>query len=289
MAYGVVHTEKRHSQDAHGIQGENNRDASKQREFTASNINWEKTNDNIYFKKSDDWLGDIKGELKAHGIEKWRKDAVMFIDSVYSASPEFFEGKNKYEVEGYFRQCLSFHEKEYGGHVINAVVHLDETTPHMHVVSVPIVEKEAKQEKDENGLIKPTQKEYSLSAKKVIGNQSQMRRAQDHFYEQVEKGWGLERGETGDPKKKKKHLSNLEYKTQAEEKKLAEVMQKRGEMEQQLASARQCLEGRQLTNDRFNDLVNYLDNTYGKEVVDEYLTWEKSMEDVLEDALEWGE
>ena len=285
MAYGVVHTEKRHSQDVHGISAENNRDVNNQREFTASNINWEKTQDNIYFKKSDDWLGDIKGELRSHGSAKGRKDAVMWIHSVNSASPEFFEDKNKYEIEGFFRQCLAFHEKEYGGHVINAVVHLDEPTPHMHVVSVPIVEKEAKQEKDENGLIKPTQKEYSLSAKKVIGNQSQMRRAQDHFYEQVEQRWGLERGETGDPKKKKKHLSNLEYKVQEEEKKLAEIMQKRGEMTQQIANARQCLEGRQLTNDRFNDLVGYLDDMYGKEVADGYFEWEKGMEE----GLEWGE
>ena len=265
MAYGVMHVEKRHSQDAHGISAENNRDASKQREFIASNINWEKTQDNIFFKKSDDWLGDIKGELHAHGIDKWRKDAVMFIDSVYSASPEFFEGKNKYEIEGYFRQCLAYHEKEYGGHVINAVVHLDESTPHMHVVSVPIVEKEPKIEKDENGLIKPTKKEYSLSAKKVIGNQAQMRRAHDHFHEQVGQVWGLERGELGDPKEKKKHLNSLEYKQKIEMEKLAALQQQRMAMLNELRRMASTLEkGERLSVDKYQSFCERFVEEYGE-------------------------
>ena len=271
-SFCIMHTEKRHATDAHGISAENNREAEKEKDFPASDINWKKTGDNIYFKKSDNWLADIKKELHAHGINKWRKDAVMFLDTVYSASPEFFAGKSKKEIEAYFRNCLAFNEREYGAHTINAVIHLDETTPHMHVICVPIAEKKPKIEKDENGLIKPTKKEYTLSSKKVVGNKVQMRNAQTHFYNQVGREWGLERGQTNDPERNRKHLNSLEYKQRMEREKTLALSQQRAQIERQRDQSLKDLKeikgkvakGQQLS-DKYDNFVNKFIATYGEQ------------------------
>lgn len=49
-------------------------------------------------------------------------------------------------------------------------VHYDETTPHLHVISVPLT------------------KDGRLSARDVIGNKSKMSKTQDSFFEQVGRG-----------------------------------------------------------------------------------------------------
>lgn len=236
--YGIMRVEKRKTQACAGIHAENNR-AAERKNFVSSEINWEKTSDNIYFVKSDNFKADIEKDLHAHGIDKWRKDAVTFIDGLYTASPDFFQDKKPEEVERYFKDCLEFHKKTYGDHIINAVVHLDESTPHMHVVSVPIVEKS---EIDERlGVPKPT--EYRLSAKTLMGGLKDYYKRQDEFYEDVTKGYGLERGETRNPEKRKKHLSVLEYKAQ-------ETNKEREKMEEDMASDRKIEEALQKEFDR---------------------------------------
>lgn len=213
---GIMRCEKRKMQACGGIHEENNRDAEKQKEFVASDIDWSKTNNNIYFVKSDNFKADIEAELHSHGIDKWRKDAVTFIDGLYTASPEFFQDKKPEEIERYFKDCLEYHRQTYGDHIINAVVHLDEATPHMHVISVPIVEKSVPEaEFDETmGVPKPTRKSYKLSAKELMGGLKDYCNRQDSFYEQVTKQYGLERGETRNPEERREHLTVLEYKEQ---------------------------------------------------------------------------
>ena len=222
---GIMRCEKRKMQACGGIHEENNRDAEKQKEFVASDIDWSKTNNNIYFVKSDNFKSDIEAELHSHGIDKWRKDAVTFIDGLYTASPEFFQDKKPEEIEKYFKDCLEYHKQTYGDHVINAVVHLDEATPHMHVISVPIIEKEAPEpEFDENmGVPKPTKKSYKLSAKELMGSIKDYCERQDSFYEQVTKQYGLERGETKKPEERREHLTVLEYKEQETAKQIEQL------------------------------------------------------------------
>ena len=196
---GIMRCEKRKMQACGGIRAENNRDAEKQKEFVASDIDWERTPDNVFFVKSDNFKADIEKELHNHGIDKWRKDAVTFIDGLYTASPEFFDGKTDQQITEYFQSCLDYHKQTYGDHIINAVVHLDEATPHMHVISVPIVEKDLG---------------YKLSAKELMGGLKDYYSRQDSFYEQVSKQYGLERGETRNPEQRREHLTVLEYKEQ---------------------------------------------------------------------------
>ncbi|MEE0883918.1 MAG: plasmid recombination protein [Faecalimonas sp.] len=218
--YGIMRTEKRSRNDVYGIQIEANRtqeDHLRGREFNGSNIDWSLTERNIYLlPKNDNWNKTITDTLEQYNI-KPRKNSVVLLDSIYTASADFFEGKTHNEIIDYFQSCLEFHEKTYGKHIINAVIHFDEVGSnaggsyknddgtfkganyHLHIATIPLLER--------NGV-------FSLSAKDIMGGRSQYRKKQDDFYSQVSSLWGLERGEVKDYDETRKHLNKMEYDVQ---------------------------------------------------------------------------
>ena len=193
---GIHRVEKRKIGDVTGIMREANRDANEPKDFKCSDIDWSKTPLNHHLIKSDNFLSDIKKTIADAGIEKYRKDAVVMLDTIYTASPEFFKSHTQNEINDFFNLCLQFHEKTYG-HTVNAVIHYDETTPHMHVASVPII-------KDTNG-------KNHLSAKTLMGRQNDYIRRQDEFYNDVCRRYRLDRG-TPAKQTKAQHKEQLERK-----------------------------------------------------------------------------
>lgn len=191
----IMRTEKRKKSDLGGIQKENTRTATEYNNRVAPGMDIF----NVTLKESNNWLQDINREIQAAGA-KARSNSVMALDTIYTASPEFFQERTNAENDRFFRDCLKFHESHFG-HIISAVVHYDETTPHLHVISVPLT------------------KDGRLSARDVIGNKSKMSKTQDSFFEQVGRGYGLERGIHMDGQEKKEHIS-------AQEHELREIRQK---------------------------------------------------------------
>ena len=183
----IMRTEKRKRTDLGGIQRENTRTAT---EYN-NRVNPGMDIFNVTLKESSNWLQDIDNEIRAAGA-KSRSNSVLALDTIYTASPEFFQGKANAENDKFFQDCLKFHESRFG-HIISAVVHYDETTPHLHVISVPLT------------------KDGRLSARDVIGNKAKMTKTQDQFFEQVGRGYGLERGVHMDGQEKKQHISAQEH------------------------------------------------------------------------------
>lgn len=193
--YCIMRTEKRKKTDLGGIQKENLRTATEYNNKVAPGMDVF----NVVLKESNNWLQDINKEIKAAGA-RTRSNSVVALDTLYTASPEFFQGKTNEENDKFFRDCLKFHDSHFG-HIISAVIHYDETTPHLHIVSVPLTS------------------DNRLSARDVIGNKAKMSKTQDSFFEQVGKGYGLERGIHMDGQEKKTHIS-------AQEHELREIRQK---------------------------------------------------------------
>lgn len=183
----IMRTEKRKRTDLGGIQRENTRTAT---EYN-NRINPGMDVFNVTLKESSNWLQDIDNEIKTAGA-KPRSNSVLALDTLYTASSEFFQGKTNEENDKFFRDCLKFHERHFG-HIISAVVHYDETTPHLHVISVPLTQ------------------DGRLSARDVIGNKAKMTKTQDQFFEQVGRGYGLARGIHMDGQEKKQHISAQEH------------------------------------------------------------------------------
>lgn len=68
-----------------------------------------------------------------------RKDSVMMVETLITASPEFMNQLPPEEQKAYFQTALDFISERVGKqNILSAVVHMDERTPHMHLCFVPI-------------------------------------------------------------------------------------------------------------------------------------------------------
>lgn len=185
--YCIMRIEKRKRQDIGGLQRENNRTATEYNNQVQPGMDIL----NVDLLHSDNWMQDIQQEIDRAGA-RTRSNSVVALDTIYTASSEFFTDKSNTENDTFFRDCLRFHQQHFG-HVISAVIHYDETTAHMHVISVPLT------------------RDGRLSARDVVGNRTQMRRIQTEFYEQVGRGYGLERGVQQDGPEKREHITAQEH------------------------------------------------------------------------------
>ena len=109
-----------------------------------------------------------------------RKDSVTAVEVLITASPEFFEGKKPRDVKEFFDHALNFMKaKQVAATYISTVVHVDEKTPHMHLVFVPLTP------------------DNRLSAKTIIGNRKKLTQWQDEFWSYMVKKYpDFERGES---------------------------------------------------------------------------------------------
>ena len=194
-----MNVDKKGRAAVYGLQIEANREKDDKHEFDMSDIDRERTEQNYYLEKTKNWNREITKQIKKAGVKE-RKDSIVLITGVYTASPDWFDNHSREEMEKYFQDCLDFHVKEFcqgnRERLLNAVVHLDEKTPHMQVASVPILE-------DEKGL--------HLSAKIIMGNRTTFRLRQDRFFEEVGKKHDLVRGERREPGDIKAHTTKREW------------------------------------------------------------------------------
>ena len=210
----IMRTEKRKRTDLGGIQKENLRTATEYNNKVSPGMDIL----NVTLKESNNWLQDINREITAAGA-KARANSVLALDTLYTASPEFFQGKTNEENDKFFRDCLKFHNEHFG-HIISAVVHYDETTPHLHIISVPLT------------------KDGRLSARDVIGNKAKMSKTQDQFFERVGRGYGLERGIHMDGQEKRQHISAQEHELREIKQKIARGKEELGAIEHSEETAR---------------------------------------------------
>ena len=182
--------EKYHKQDVAPIKKENERDES----YEASNpqIDSERTRNNYRFTPhfGKTYTEFINGRIKELGLSP-RKDAVVMNSFVLGSDKTFFEGLSRVEQHNFFSDCYQFFAERYGEeNVIAAVVHNDETTPHMHLNIMPVT------------------KDGRLCSKELF-DKNKLRELQTVFYSAVGKKYGLQRGKEGS---QRKHLSTAEFK-----------------------------------------------------------------------------
>lgn len=112
--------------------------------------------------------------------EKVRKNGVLAVEYLVTASPEAMQGKSREQQDRYFKDALKWLQGKHGAeNVIYAGIHRDEITPHMYAYVVP---------KDENG---------KLNCRKFLGGAKALSEMQTDFYQKVGKSHDLERGIEG--------------------------------------------------------------------------------------------
>lgn len=122
---------------------------------------------------------EAMGKLRELLPEKRRKDAVLAVEYVMTASPEWWNEATPRQQAEFFARSEQWLENKYGkDRVVAAVVHRDEAAPHLSAFVVPLTQ------------------DGRLSAKEFIGGRSKMRDDQSTYAESVKK-LGLERGIEG--------------------------------------------------------------------------------------------
>jgi len=144
------------------------------RDRDTPNADAERTADNGH--RAAQSTNEAMGKLRELLPEKRRKDAVLAVEYVMTASPEWWTKATSEQQADFFDQAHKWLADKYGAdRIITATVHRDETSPHLSAFVVPLTQ------------------DGRLSAKEFIGNRSKMTADQTSFAKAVEH-LGLERG-----------------------------------------------------------------------------------------------
>ena len=213
-----------------------------------------------------------------------KKDSVAFEGMIITSDSAFFE-KLGYvpglppppEVKEFFERAYAFALRYIGYHctdenILSAVVHYDETTPHLQLYYLPLVETAKKkvyaldkdgkvlrnakgspvQTKDENG--KSLYEYVKLEHPKLCssdfwaerGGQHSYGNMQDEFYEAISVRYGLERGEVGS---NKRHTTKYEWQMKKQQAELDEANRKLQNKNTEIAIAEDKLEKAEMQAD----------------------------------------
>ena len=177
--YGILRFAKYKGPEISNIEAHNERT----KETYASNpdVDLTRSKDNIHLiEPQGKYRSEAEDRIKACQCPRVCSNSVRVVETLVTASPEFFEGKKKDEVRAYFERALGFLQSRIAPeNFISAVVHMDEKTPHMHVSFVPITQ------------------DGRLSAKEIVGNKKKLTEWQDGFWQHMaEKYPDLERGKS---------------------------------------------------------------------------------------------
>jgi len=130
------------------------------------------------------------------------KNDIAF-ESVFTSDKEFFKNMSKADIKTWAEKSLEFLINDIGipkQNIIHAEVHLDEETPHLHVVAVPLVKTYNKKRNAEV---------WSISRKQFLNGKFELCASQDTYNSRMKmSGYKLERGEKGS---KKIHTTKAEY------------------------------------------------------------------------------
>ena len=241
----------------------------KNESYENMNVDLSRTPLNVHFKDCGELTYNAYlDKLVADGTVSLRglkKDAKVFDEMIFDVNTAYFEQHGGYEyAKRFYEEVFRFAEEEYGpGNVISAVMHADELNSalteqlghpvyhyHMHVVALPVVEKEikwSKRCKDPSlvGTVKEVIHQVSHSKKwasqkvtdeaghtQIVKSYSLL---QDRFFEYM-RDTGFEDFERGERGSTAEHLSVIEYKTKKESERLAGYEEKQSEVQMEISA-----------------------------------------------------
>lgn len=136
------------------------------RERETANADPDRTrlNEHLRARSTDEAMGRLRDLLP----EKRRKDAVLMVEYVMTASPEWWKSASQSQQQAFFERSMQWLADKYGAqNVTVATIQRDEKSPHLSAFVVPLTS------------------DKRLSAKEFIGNRDKMRADQTSFAEVV--------------------------------------------------------------------------------------------------------
>lgn len=189
MSYAIIRNEKYTKDEMIGLTPHNERFKKK---YSNKNIDLSKTSQNYHLKRPQEnsYLKEYQRLIKENNLNQGQlhKNSIYVCEVILTSDNTFFNEIGKTETKRYFEECFKF-MAEYKGigkeNILSAVVHLDEETPHMHLVYIPVVNSKGKKG---NNIRK-------ISASEFWKGKDSYKKLQNQFYKYItEKGFNLERG-----------------------------------------------------------------------------------------------
>ena len=194
MSYAIIRNEKYTLNQLNVIYRHNER---KNTNYSNKDIIRENGKNNYSLKQCpttyEKVFRDIKRKYNLQG--KIKNISNIACEYIITASPDFFENLSQQETKRYFETAYKFvcGFKNLGEqYIISAKVHLDESTPHLHLVYLPVV----------HTIDKKSGKNIEkLCCTDFWKGKNSYKYLQDNFYDYITKsGFDLERGDTKDNK-----------------------------------------------------------------------------------------
>lgn len=160
---------------------------------------------------------ELKGNLRLQG----KKQSTVLCEFVITSDKDFFDRLGTDRTKRFFQDAYDFVTAKAGGeqYILSAVVHMDEATPHMHVVFIPVI----------NGKDRKGNPCKRINCSEFWKGRDSYSRLQDEYYDFItSRGYELERGEKG---RTAEHLSVVEYKLKKTEEQLAAMSEQILEIE----------------------------------------------------------
>ncbi len=199
MSYIVLHMDKFKKEAVRGIQSHNNRERES---HSNPDIDYERSSHNydLHEPAAENYAEAIQNRIDDLLLVKAvRKDAVHMCGLIVSSDSAFFEKLSPEDTKRFFEESKAFLTEFVGAeNVISAMVHMDEKTPHMHFLHVPVTP------------------DNRLNANKIYTRES-LKKLQTELPRHLQsRGFDLQRGVEQEPGAKKRHLNTREFKQQQE-------------------------------------------------------------------------
>lgn len=154
--------------------------------------------------------------LKAHGVPNVRTNAGAIVtEDIYGASPEYWNRAGDWKLKSVeeiiadpvIQAGIALAHRKHGKRLISISLHVDEESPHIHVVAVPLVEREHAPrgpkpkdcELDAHGKpidYRPRVRKWTLDPSSLRGSSRDLEKNHDEWAAECEP-FGLARGERG--------------------------------------------------------------------------------------------
>ena len=206
MSYAIIRNEKLTRTEAKGSYVHNER---RTRGHTNKDIDSEKTHLNYYLKKNElSYIKEFDRLKKENDLQGHiRSNSIIMCEMLFTSDKEFFDKIGEKETKRYFEESYNFicSYKNLGEkNIISAVVHLDEGTPHMHLIYIPVIHTKDKEGKEID----------KICCRDFWKGRDSYRQLQNAFFEYItSKGFEIERGlpveETGAKHEKIENLKKV--------------------------------------------------------------------------------
>lgn len=142
---------------------------------------------------------------------------VTSLEMIFSGSHDRMTAMSRKELKNWADDTVKWAKETWGEeNVVSASLHVDEKTPHIHMIVVPIVTGQSRRTRHQQSK-GTTKKQYKIDHTKPrlcvneVYTTGKLYTYHDSYAKEVSSKYGMERGVRAEPGNKKKHTNSIEY------------------------------------------------------------------------------